>query len=57
MAPKKTCKPVQETMVEEPTQDLNVPSEVIKEEEQKDFRNQKTERTTMIMKMKRSNQP
>jgi hypothetical protein len=28
---------MQETMVEEPTKDLNVPSEAIKEEEQKDY--------------------
>jgi hypothetical protein len=33
MAPKKSHKPIQKTMVEEPTQDLNVPSEVIREEE------------------------
>jgi len=32
---KKTRKPVQETVVEKPTQDLDVPSEAIKEEEQK----------------------
>jgi hypothetical protein len=37
MAPKKTRKPIQETMVEEPTQDLNVPFEAIKEKEQDDF--------------------
>jgi len=36
MAPKKTRKPVQETVVEEPTQDLDVPPEAIREEEQKD---------------------
>ncbi len=40
MAPKKTRKPVQETMVEEPTQDLDVPSEAIREEEQDDFEEQ-----------------
>jgi len=40
MAPKRNRKPVQETMVEEPTQDLEVPSEVIREEEQEDFENQ-----------------
>jgi len=40
MALKKTCKPVQETMVEEPIQDLDVPSDVIKEEEQDDFEEQ-----------------
>jgi hypothetical protein len=33
MAPKKTCKLVHETMVEEPTLDLDAPSETIKEEE------------------------
>jgi len=36
MAPKKTRKLVQEIVVEEPTQDLNVPPEAIREEEQKD---------------------
>jgi hypothetical protein len=40
MAPKKTRKLLQETMVEEPTQDLNVPSEAIREEEQDDFEEQ-----------------
>ncbi len=40
MAPKKTYKPVQETMVEEPTHDLNVPFEAIREEEQEDFEDQ-----------------
>jgi len=35
MAPKKTRKLVQETVVEEPTQDLDVPLEAIREEEQK----------------------
>ncbi len=35
MAPKKTHKPVQESVVEEPTQDLDVPPEAIREEEQK----------------------
>jgi hypothetical protein len=35
MAPKKTRKPVQETVVDEPTQDLDFPPEVIREEEQK----------------------
>ncbi len=38
MAPKKTRKPIQETMVEEPTQDLEVPFEAIREEEQEDFK-------------------
>jgi hypothetical protein len=33
MTPKKTRKLIHETMVEKPTQDLNVPSETIKEEE------------------------
>ncbi len=36
MAPKKTRKPVHETMVENPTQDLDVPFKAIKEEEQED---------------------
>jgi hypothetical protein len=36
MTPKKTHKLIQETMVEEPTQDLDVPFETIKEEKQKD---------------------
>jgi hypothetical protein len=36
MAPKKTHKLVQETVVEEPTQNLDVPTEAIREEEQKD---------------------
>jgi len=36
MAPKRTHKLIQETMVEEPTQDLDVPSEVVREEEQED---------------------
>ncbi len=40
MAPKKTRKPIQETMVEEPTQDLFIPSEAIREEEQEDFEKQ-----------------
>jgi hypothetical protein len=35
MAPKKTHKLVQETVVEEPTQDQDVPPEAIREEEQK----------------------
>jgi hypothetical protein len=30
MALKRNCKPVNETMVEKPTQDLNVPFETIK---------------------------
>jgi hypothetical protein len=33
MAPKKTCKSMQETLVEEPTLDLDVPSKTISEEE------------------------
>jgi hypothetical protein len=33
MAPKMTCKLIHETMVEEPTQDLDVPFEAIREEE------------------------
>jgi hypothetical protein len=36
MAPKKTRKLVQEIVVEEHTQDLDVPPEAIREEEQKD---------------------
>ncbi len=40
MAPKKTHKPIQETMVEEPTQDLYVPSKVIREQGQEDFEDQ-----------------
>ncbi len=40
MAPKRTRKPIQNTMVEEPTQDLDVPSEAIREEEQEDFEEQ-----------------
>jgi len=36
MAPKKTRKLVQETMVEEPTQDLDVLTKAIREEEQED---------------------
>jgi hypothetical protein len=57
MALKKTHKSVQETLVEEPTEDLDVPSETIREEEQEDFEEQKTRRTAMIMKLKRNNQP
>jgi hypothetical protein len=37
MAPKNTCKLVQKTMVEGPTQDVNVPFEAIKEEKKKDY--------------------
>jgi hypothetical protein len=37
MAPKKTYKVVQESMVEEPTQDSDVPPQAIRGEEQKDF--------------------
>jgi len=37
MALKKTRKPIQKTMVEKPTQDLDVPFEAIREEEQNDF--------------------
>jgi hypothetical protein len=40
MASKKTRKPIQETMVEEPTRDLDVPSGAIKEEGQEDFEEQ-----------------
>jgi hypothetical protein len=38
MTPKKTYKPIYETMVEKPTHDLNVPFETIREEKQKDFK-------------------
>jgi hypothetical protein len=41
MAPKMTRKPIQETMVEKPTQDLEVPFEAIREEEQEDSEEQK----------------
>jgi hypothetical protein len=44
MAPKKARKSVQETMVEEPTQDLDVPLEAIREEEQEDFEKKKRPR-------------
>ncbi len=37
MAPKKTRKLVQETVVEEPTQDLDVPPSWLREEEQNNF--------------------
>jgi hypothetical protein len=47
MAPKKTRKLVQETMVEEPTQDLDVPSKAIREEEQEILRSKKTMTTVM----------
>jgi hypothetical protein len=40
MALKKNRKPVLETMVEEPTQDLEVPCEAIREEEQEDSKKQ-----------------
>ncbi len=40
MAPKKTRKLVQETMVDKPTQDLEVPSEAIREEKQEDYEKQ-----------------
>jgi hypothetical protein len=40
MAPKKTRKLVQEIVVEEPTQDLDVPTEAIREEEQKDSKDE-----------------
>ncbi len=38
MALKKTRKSIQETMMEKPTHDLNIPSETIREEKQKDFK-------------------
>jgi hypothetical protein len=56
MAPKKTRKLVQETMVEEPTQDLDVPPKTIREEEQKILKMRETMITLMTMKVKRSNQ-
>ncbi len=37
MAPKKTRKPIHETMVEEPTEDFDVPFEAIREEEQESY--------------------
>jgi hypothetical protein len=40
MAPKKSHKPIHESIVEEPTQDLDVPFETIKEEEQDDYEEQ-----------------
>jgi len=40
MAPKKTRKPIQETMVKEPTRDIDVPFKAIREEEQEDFEEQ-----------------
>jgi hypothetical protein len=40
MAPKKSRKLVQETIVKEPTQDLKGPVETIREEEQEDFEDQ-----------------
>jgi hypothetical protein len=46
MAPKKTRKPVQETMLEEPTKDQEVPPESIGEEDleaQKDHDNPESE--------------
>jgi hypothetical protein len=41
MTLKRTCKLIQETLVEEPTQDLDVPFETIKGEEQEDSKEQK----------------
>jgi hypothetical protein len=40
MAPKRTHKPIHETMVENPTLDRKVPSEAIREEEQENFEKQ-----------------
>jgi hypothetical protein len=57
MAPKRTRKLVHETMVEEPTQDLNVPYEALVRRNKKILKDNKTMRTTMTMKIKRSNQP
>jgi hypothetical protein len=39
MALKRIRKLIHETMVEEPTKDLDVPSKVIREEERKDYDN------------------
>jgi hypothetical protein len=41
MALKRTCNIVQETMVEEPTHELNVPSKAIREKEKEDYEEQK----------------
>jgi hypothetical protein len=41
MAPKKSHKPLQKTMVEEPTQDQEVPPEFVGEEEHEDSEDQK----------------
>jgi hypothetical protein len=57
MAPKRTRKLVHETMVEKPTQGLNVPSKAIRKEEPHDSKNKRIVKTALIMKMKKSNQP
>jgi len=44
MAPKKTLKPMQETMVEKSTQDREVPPKAIREEEQENYEKQKTQK-------------
>jgi hypothetical protein len=41
MALKKSQKPMQETMVEEPTQDMGDPIKAIRKEEQEDFEHEK----------------
>jgi hypothetical protein len=43
MAPKKSRKPLQETMVEEPTQDPKVSPEFVGEEEQEDSKDQEVQ--------------
>jgi hypothetical protein len=43
MAPKKSRKPVQETVVEEPTQDPKVSLEFVREEEQEDLEDQEVQ--------------
>jgi hypothetical protein len=43
MAPKKTRKPIQETMVKDPTQDPKVPPEFVGEEEQEDSEDQEVQ--------------
>jgi hypothetical protein len=57
MAPKKTRKLVHETIMEEPIEDLDVPSKAIRERNKRILKNKMTVTTTMIMKMKRSHQP
>jgi hypothetical protein len=45
IASKKTYKPIHETMVEKPTQVQEVPSKVIREEEQEDSKEQEDQET------------